>query len=159
MLPYGALKDLAMNEGDSDTEMAFRVYLSTPVYQTVRVKWTASTIAGNTATFGEDYAADHNSYTGHVLILAGQTENFINGIEITGDTIFEPDETFTMSPYQTQQKEPKLVMGLLIGTIINDDPEPTLSDIYNHIKLVEIRGAFGICCKFKNSINNLVTLM
>ena len=46
-----SIEDLAMNEGDSDTEMAFRVNLSTPVYQTVRVKWTASTIAGNTATF------------------------------------------------------------------------------------------------------------
>ena len=51
-----SIEDLAMNEGDSDTEMAFRVYLSTPVYETVRVKWTASTKVGNTATFGEDYA-------------------------------------------------------------------------------------------------------
>ena len=121
-----SIEDLAMNEGDSDTEMSFRVYLSTPVYQTVRVKWTASTIAGDTATFGEDYAADHNSYTGYVTVLAGRIEGSIVGLEITGDTIFEPDETFTI--ILSDPEEGTLIGDrVAIGTIINDDPEPTLS--------------------------------
>ena len=121
-----SIEDLAMNEGDSNTEMAFRVYLSTPVYQTVRVKWTASTIAGNTATFGEDYAADHNSYTGYVSVLAGRIVGSIVGLEITGDTIFEPDETFTIT-LSDPEEGTQIGDGLAIGTIINDDPEPTLS--------------------------------
>ena len=121
-----SIEDLAMNEGDSDTEMAFRVYLSTPVYQTVRVKWTASTIAGNTATFGEDYAAVHNSYTGYVTVLAGRIEGSIAGIEITGDTIFEPDETFTIT-LSDPEEGTQIGDGVAIGTINNDDPEPTLS--------------------------------
>ena len=121
-----SIDDLAMNEGDSDTEMAFKVYLSTPVYQTVRVKWTASTIAGNTATFSEDYAADHNSYTGYVTVLAGRIEGSIVGLEITGDTIFEPDETFTIT-LSDPEEGTQIGDGVAIGTIINDDPEPTLS--------------------------------
>ena len=121
-----SIEDLAMNEGDSDTEMAFRVYLSTPVYQTVRVKWTASTIAGNTATFGEDYAPNHNSYTGYVTVLAGRIEGSIDGLEITGDTIFEPDETFTIT-LSDPEEGTQIGDGVAIGTIINDDPEPTLS--------------------------------
>ena len=120
------IEDLTMNEGDSNTEMAFRVYLSTPVHETVRAKWTASTAIGNTATFGEDYAPDHNSYTGYVRILAGQIENFINGLEITGDTIFEPDETFNVF-LSDPDDGTQIGDGVAIGTIINDDPEPVLS--------------------------------
>ena len=120
------IEDLAMNEGDSDTEMAFRVYLSTPVYQTVRVKWTASTKVGNTATFGEDYAPNHNSYTGYVSVLAGRIEGSIVGLEITGDTIFEPDETFTIT-LSDPEEGTQIGDGVAIGTIVNDDPEPTLS--------------------------------
>ena len=121
-----SIEDLAMNEGDSDTEMAFRVYLSTPVYQTVRAKWTASTVAGNTATFSEDYASNHNSYTGYVTVLAGRVEGTIVGLEITGDTIFEPDETFTITLTDPEEGT-QIGDGVAIGTIINDDPEPTLS--------------------------------
>ena len=121
-----SIEDLAMNEGDSNTEMAFRVYLSTPVYQTVRVKWTASTIAGNTATFGEDYAPNHNSFTGYVSVLAGRIEGSIDGLEITGDTIFESDETFTII-LSDPEEGTQIGDGVAIGTIINDDPEPTLS--------------------------------
>ena len=120
------IEDLAMNEGDSNTEMAFRVYLSTPVYETVQVKWTASTIVGNTAIFGKDYAPDHNSYTGYVNILAGRIESFINGLEITGDTIFEPDETFVVT-LSDPEDGTQIGDGVAIGTIINDDSKPALS--------------------------------
>ena len=120
------IEDLAMNEGDSNKEMAFRVYLSTPVYETVRVKWTASTIAGNTATFGQDYAPSHNSYTGYVTVLSGRIKGSIDGLEITGDTIFEPDETFTIT-LSDPEEGTQIGDGVAIGTIINDDPEPTLS--------------------------------
>ena len=120
------IEDLAMNEGNSNTEMAFRVYLSAPVHETVRIKWTASTVIGNTATFGEDYAPSHNSYTGYVIILAGKIENFISGLETTGDTIFEPDETFTIT-LSSPEAGTQIGDGLAVGTIINDDPEPTLS--------------------------------
>ena len=121
-----SIEDFAMNEGDSNTEMAFRVNLSTPVHETVRVKWTASTTAGNTATFGEDYAPNHNSYTGYVTVLAGRIEGTIVGLEITGDTIFEPDETFTITLTDPEEGT-QIGDGVAIGTIINDDPEPTLS--------------------------------
>ena len=121
-----SIDDLAMNEGDSDTEMRFRVYLSTPVYQTVRAKWTVSSIVGNSATFGEDYAPNHNSYTGYVTVLAGRIEGSIVGLEITGDTIFEPDETFTIT-LSDPEEGTQIGDGVAIGTIINDDPEPTLS--------------------------------
>ena len=120
------IDDLAMDEGDSNTEMAFRVNLSTPVFQATRVKWTASTTAGNTAVLSEDYAPDHNSHTGYVSIAAGQTFNYIGGLETTGDTIFEPDETFTVI-LSNPEGGTQLGDGVAIGTIINDDPKPTLS--------------------------------
>ena len=121
-----SIEDFAMNEGNSNTEMAFRVNLSTPVNQTVRVKWTASTIAGNTATFGEDFAPNHNSYTGYVSVLAGRIEGTIKGFEITGDTIFEPDESFIIT-LSDPEEGTQIGDGVAIGIIINDDPESTLS--------------------------------
>ena len=118
--------DLTMNEGDSNTEMPFRVYLSTPAYKDVRAKWTASTKVGNTAKFGEDYAPGHNSYTGHITISAGEIDGYIDGLETTGDTIFEPNETFTVF-LSDPEDGTQIGDGIAIGTIINDDPEPMLS--------------------------------
>ena len=70
--------------------------------------------------------SDHNSYTGYVTVLAGRIEGSIDGLEITGDTIFEPDETFTIT--LSDPEEGTLIGdGVAVGTIINDDPEPTIS--------------------------------
>ena len=123
-----SIEDLAMKEGDSDSasDMAFRVNLSSPPFETVRVKWTALTATGNSAVLKEDYAPDHNSHTGYISIPAGQTSGYIDGLEITGDLIFEPDETFTVILSNPDQGT-LIGDGVAIGTIINDDPEPKLS--------------------------------
>ena len=76
--------------------------------------------------FGEDYAPNHNSYTDYVTVLAGRIEGTIKGFEITGDTIFEPNETFTIT-LSDPAEGTQIGDGVAIGTIINDDPEPTLS--------------------------------
>ena len=58
--------------------------------------------------------------------MAGRIEGSINGLEITGDTIFEPDETFAVI-LSDPEEGTQIGDGLAIGTIVNDDPEPTLS--------------------------------
>ena len=151
-----SIDDLTMNEGDNDSVMAFRVYLNTPVYKTVRAKWTASTITGNTATFDEDYAPDHNSFTGYVTIMEGQIEGYIDGLETTGDTIFEPDETFTVF-LSDPEDGTKISDSFAIGTIINDDPIPTLT-VSADASINEADGNLEITATLSNQTTDDITL-
>ena len=129
------IDDLTVYEGDIDTAMLFNVYFEThrPLdLGTQSVTWTASTEVGNTATFREDYAPRHNVHTGNVSIRAGISTQLIgeftpnDRIETKGDTIYEPDETFTVT-LSGSDREIAIGDGVAIGTILNDDPKPTLS--------------------------------
>ena len=101
-----SIDDLAMDEGDVNTGMFFNVSLNTSRpfdLGTINADWTVTSESGNTATFREDYAPRHNLHTGKVYIFGGRTQSLIgehdpmNRIETVGDTIYEPDETFTVT--------------------------------------------------------------
>ena len=129
------IEDLSIHEGDTDTPMLFRAYFETPRpldLGTTSATWTVSTEIGDTATLREDYAPRHNLHTGSLSIRGQRDFTLIgefdprNRIETTGDTIYEPDETFTVTLSNTDRFI-EVGDGVATGTILNDDPKPTLS--------------------------------
>ena len=127
------IDDLTILEGDTNTNMNFYVYSNnyrTEENDSTSIIWTASTESGDTATFREDYAPDHNSHTRQVSILGGKNFFNIERLETSGDTIYEPDETFTVT-LSSPGTGFEIGDGVAIGTILNDDPKPTLSTSTN----------------------------
>ena len=132
---YWSIDDLAMDEGDVNTGMFFNVSLNTPRpfdLGTISADWTVTSESGDTATFREDYAPRHNLHTGMVSIFGGRTQSLIgehdprNRIETVGDTIYEPNETFTVT-LSNPEGDTYIGDGIAIATLINDDPKPTLT--------------------------------
>ena len=123
------ISDTSVSEGDpSDIIkkfMTFNVNLTNPSSRTTEVTWTASTESGNAATFGVDYAAERNTHTGIARILPGFKTAMIR-VPVTGDKIFEPNETFTVT-LSNATEGATIIDSTAIGTIINDDPDPTLN--------------------------------
>ena len=122
------IDDLTMAEGDENTVMPFNVHYETPRpldLGSTSITWTASTELGDTATFREDYAPEHNLHTAVIGIRGGTNSNVLAILETKGDTIYEPDETFTVT--LTGPADGTISDGVAIGTILNDDPKPTLS--------------------------------
>ena len=132
---YWNIDDLTINEGDVNTGMFFNVSTSTPRpfdLGTISADWTVTTESGDTATFREDYAPRHNLHTGKVSIFGGRTQSLIgehdprNRIETVGDTIYEPNETFTVT-LSNPGGDTYIGDGIALATLINDDPKPTLT--------------------------------
>ena len=125
------IDDLAVEEGDTDTRMFFDVYTDNLADEAILVEWEVSSELGDTATFREDYAPGHNSHHGNATLIVGETNHTIGDlnsrerIETTGDTIYEPDETFTVT--LTNPFDGTVIADdTAIGTILNDDPIPTI---------------------------------
>ena len=112
--------DIIITEGDTGTSTAqFTVNLDTPA--TSNVQFSYETIDLD-ALASEDYTAA----SGTVTIPSGSTSATID-VEITGDTVYELDETFTLNlsaisgaTFSDYEEE-----YTLFANITNDDPEPT----------------------------------
>ncbi|HEY2840404.1 MAG TPA: Calx-beta domain-containing protein [Pirellulales bacterium] len=116
--PKISVNDISVNEGNSDSTAGnFLVSLSNPSYQDVSVDYTFAPV---TATAGVDYQA----VDGTVTIPAGQTSAPVN-VSILGDTVFEGDETFTISLQNPQGGTLDKSTGT--ATIVDDDAAPTLA--------------------------------
>lgn len=105
-------------EGASGTAtLPFTVSLSAASSQTVTVAYATS---DGTATAGTDYTAVSNTLT----FAPGTTTQTVN-VAVTGDTLFEADETVTL----TLSAPASAVLGTAsaTGTIINDDAPPAVS--------------------------------
>lgn len=110
--------DTTVTEGDSGTTMAnFPVSLSAASKQTVRVNYTVEV---QTATAGTDVQL----VSGRLEIPAGQTSAMIS-IPVTGDLLDEFDETFKVN--LSGATNAVLERTSSIGTIIDNDAEPTLT--------------------------------
>ncbi len=120
--PALSIDDVSVVEGNSGTSLAtFTVSLSQP--SSVAVGFNIATADG-TATAGSDYVA--LALTGQT-IAAGQTSKTFT-VTINGDTIVEPNETFTIN-LSSATGGAVIAKGQGIGTILNDDSAvvPSLS--------------------------------
>jgi hypothetical protein len=117
-LPTLSVNNVPVPEGNAGTTTAtFTVSLSAASAKTVTFNW--ATVAG-TATAGTDYV----TASGIRTIAAGATTATIP-ITVKGDTLDELDETFTLN--LSNPVNATIAGGSGTGTIIDDDPAPSLS--------------------------------
>ncbi|MEH1819450.1 MAG: Calx-beta domain-containing protein [Nostoc sp.] len=126
-LPTLSINDISVTEGNTGTTNAtFTVTLSAASTSAVTVNYAT---ANGTATSGSDYTAT----TGTLTFNPGNTSKTLT-VAVTGDTIFEPNETFFVNLSNATNSTIADNQGL--GTILNDDANlPTLS--INDITVVE----------------------
>ena len=103
---------VTVTEGDSGTvNAAFTVSLSTASGRTVTVDWATS---DGTATAGADYTAGNGALT----FAAGDTSKTFD-VAVTGDTVDEDDETFTVT--LSNAGNASIADATATGTITDDD--------------------------------------
>jgi hypothetical protein len=116
--PTLSISDASVTEGDSGTTTAvFTVTLSAASGRVVSVTYAT---ADGTASAGADY----NSASGTLTFAPGALTQFLT-VTVLGDTLDEPDETFTVN--LSNAVNAAIADGQGVGTILDDDPEPTLS--------------------------------
>jgi hypothetical protein len=126
--PSIAILSASTSEGNSGTKnLTFTVQLSAAAASTVT--FDVSTSDG-TAAAGSDYIA--TSLTG-LSIAAGQTSTTFN-VPISGDSTFEPDESFNVALASVSGAT--VVNSSAIGTITNDDAAPPSLSI-NDVTITE----------------------
>jgi hypothetical protein len=120
--PTLSINDVSMNEGNSGTSaFTFTVTLSQSSNQTVTVDYAT---ANGTATAGSDYQSTSNTLT----FNPGDTQKTIT-VLVNGDTLVEPDETFSVN--LTNASGATISDSLGLGTITNDDtPLIVISQVY-----------------------------
>ncbi|BDI31658.1 hypothetical protein CCAX7_37090 [Capsulimonas corticalis] len=113
--PPMSISSASLSEGNSGVKnMIFTVTLASPSAAAAQVSYTT---ANGTAAAGSDYTAT----SGTLIIPAGQTSATI-AVPILGDTVPEPDETFTVN--LSNAVGATLIGGQGVGTIVNDDSAP-----------------------------------
>jgi len=111
-VPTLSIDNVSLNEGNSGTTaFNFTANLSAVSSQTVSVNFST---ANGTAVAGQDYAAA----SGTVIFVPGETSKNIT-VQVVGDTLVEPNETFTVNLSGTANAT--LANGQGTGTIFNDD--------------------------------------
>ena len=110
-----APKEPQFDEGDASA--TFDVMLSQESGKTVTVDYETS---DGTATAGQDYVD-----TFGILTFAPDVTTQTITVPITDDTLDEDDETFTVT--LDNASNATIADGTALGTITDDDPEPTLS--------------------------------
>lgn len=119
-LPNLAINDVTANEGNAGiTNFTFTVSLSAPAGPG-GVTFDIATANGST-TAGVDYVA--SSLTGQTIPAGSSTYAFT--VQVNGDTANEPSETFFVNV--TNVVNAVVVDGQGVGTVVNDDPLPSLS--------------------------------
>jgi uncharacterized repeat protein (TIGR01451 family) len=116
--PNIAISDVTLYEGNSGTTNAvFQVTISPPPALAASVNFATS---DGSATAPGDYI----STNGTLIFAPGQTTNSII-VQVVGDTLYELNETFSVS--LSSPVNAGLSDSLGVGTILNDDPIPTIS--------------------------------
>jgi len=127
-LPNLTINDVTASEGNSGTtNFTFTVSLSQPAGPG-GVTFNIATANGS-ATAGVDYVAQ--SLTAQTIPAGSSTYTFT--VLVNGDTLNEPSETFFVNV--TGVTNAVVVDGQGVGTIVNDDPLPSLS--INDVTVVE----------------------
>ncbi|MDZ5084897.1 Calx-beta domain-containing protein [Mycolicibacterium parafortuitum] len=111
--PTVSVGDASASEGDSDsTTLTFTVTLSEPAGQPVTVSY--STANGTATAAGADYTPT----VGTLTFAAGETVKTVN-VAVTGDTMIELDEQFTLN--LSAPVNAVIGDGVGVATIVNDD--------------------------------------
>ncbi len=119
-LPSLFIGELSVTEGHSGTRSAtFNVSLIPASEQTVTVDYATE---NGTASAGSDYVAA----SGTLSFPPGSTWQSLV-VTVTGDTVFEPDETFYVSLSGATNATIEAAKG--VGTIVNDDPSVSVDDV------------------------------
>jgi hypothetical protein len=113
-----SVDDVTMAEGtDGTTEFTFTLRLSAPSDGSVSVEF--ATIDGTAEAPG-----DYTYQSGTVTFLQGQVEEQVS-VPVTADAVAETDETFTLQLLDANNAV--VVDDTGLGTILDDDPPPTIS--------------------------------
>jgi glucose/arabinose dehydrogenase len=116
--PAISINDVAVTEGNAGTTLAtFTVSITNASSQTTFVNYTT---AGNTATSGTDFQPAGGTAT----ITPGLLSQTID-VTVNGDTTVEPNESFFIN--LTNPVNATISDNQGIGTINNDDVQPTIS--------------------------------
>ena len=115
VLPELSINDVTITEGDNGTSNAvFTVTLSSAIAQQVTVDYNTT---NGTATAGADY----NSTSGTITFAPNTTSQTIT-VEVSGDTVDEANETFTVN--LSQATNAAIADNQGVGTILdNDSPQ------------------------------------
>jgi hypothetical protein len=118
-VPSISIDDVTHNESDTSTiSFEFIISLSNASYQTVTVDYDT---ANNTATAPSDYSSVRAT---NLSFLPGETSKLVSVI-INGDATFEANENFFVN--LASETSATIADGQGIGTIQNDDAQPTIS--------------------------------
>ncbi|MBI2913476.1 MAG: thrombospondin type 3 repeat-containing protein [Chloroflexi bacterium] len=121
-----SINDVSVSEGDAGTvDAVFTVTRNTPSPQTATVNFAT---ADGTATAGSDYAGT----AGTLVFGPGETSKTVT-VTVDGDTLDEADETFFVN--LSNATTATIVDGQGVGTILDDDPLPSLS--INNVTVAE----------------------
>ena len=116
-VPTITILDLSQNEGNAGpTPFSFSVQLSNPSENPISVDYT---VTPGTALSPPDFVA-----TSGTLIIPAGSPGAPLVVTVNGDTIFEPNETFTVT--LSNPTGATIADGVATGTILNDDPQPTI---------------------------------
>jgi lysyl endopeptidase len=124
VIPRASISDASFAEGHRDTTFArFNISLSEPSVKSVCVQVTT---ANGTASAASDYysvgdpgSSSINSPTAVIFFHPG-TSSMPFTVEIRGDTVIEPDETFLVN-MTACNADVTIGRGQAVGTILNDD--------------------------------------
>jgi|GEM_PF-600632 len=116
--PGLSIGDVTQAEGDAGTTaLTFTVTLSAPSGKTTTVNYAT---ADGTAAAGSDYTVA----SGTLTFAPGVTTQTV-AVVVTGDTVFEPDQTFLVNLSGATNATLEDAQG--VGTITNDDAAPALT--------------------------------
>jgi uncharacterized repeat protein (TIGR01451 family) len=117
--PAITIGDVSLNEGNAGTTpFTFTVALSNPSENPISVDYT---ITPGTATAVTDYVP---LLAGTLIIPAGASGAPLT-VNVVGETLFEPNETFTVT--LNNPSGASITDSTATGTIVNDDTQPTIS--------------------------------
>lgn len=133
--PTITIANASQNELDSGSApIVFTASLSNLSTETVTVDYAT---ADDKATVADN---DYISASGSLTFLPGQlTQTF--EVLVNGDTKFEPDETFQVTLANPTSGTIVPATNIATGTILNDDPGPTLSII---TPAAQLEGTSGV---------------
>jgi hypothetical protein len=118
--PSVSINNVSLKEGNSGTRLFnFTVALSNPSSEPVTVSYNTSK---GTAVSGAncEAGADYKTVSGMLTFKPEQTSKPI-GVEVCGDTIPEPNKTFSVSLTSASNAMIATGKGVGVGTIVNDD--------------------------------------
>ncbi|NQW51599.1 MAG: hypothetical protein HQ465_10205, partial [Rhodospirillales bacterium] len=122
VLPALSIADLSVAEDNGNhAHFMFVVTLDQAATGPVTVAYST---ANGTATAGSDYAATNGTLT----FAAGETSKTVH-VDISGDTVFEGNETFGVT--LSNASGATIADATAVGTIVNDDSEPDQGHVGN----------------------------